>query len=148
MAHDPRVKARAVADLLTGVSISKVAAKYGISKSTAKAWADEACGQNRTESNGNTRSIIERAREQTFDQSLEVFLRASINMLITWARECSDPRFIRENPSGVHTLGQTVLDRAERIMSDLQSEAQTDGAESDGIPRLVPGHDPENLADA
>jgi hypothetical protein len=142
MAHDPKVKARVVADLLTGVSISKVATKYGISKSTAKAWADEACGQNRTESNANSRSIIERAREETFDQSLEVFLRASINMLITWARECSDPRFIRENPSGVQALGETVLDRAERIMSDLQSEAQTDGAESDGLPRLVPGNDP------
>lgn len=124
MAHSPEVKAAVVADLLTGLSASKAAIKHGVSKGIVIKWSQELNSENRPEDLTKTdRSIPEEIRQYEFDRKLEEFLSATIGMLQSWAKECSDPEFIRENPTGVNTLGATVLDRAERILSNIRSAA-------------------------
>jgi hypothetical protein len=122
MAHNPKLKAAAVADLLTGLSANKVAVKYKIGKATVIQWSKELKeAQNQPGKPTKTdRSVSEEIRQRRFDEALERFLTSTIGMLQVWATECSDPRFIRENPTGVNALGQSVLDRAERIMANIR----------------------------
>jgi len=122
MAHDPKLKAAAVADLMTGLSANRVATKYGIAKATVIQWSKDLrdAGNRLVEPTKTDRSIPEEIRQRRFDEALERFLTATVGMLQAWATECSDPRFIRENPTGVNALGQSVLDRAERIMANIR----------------------------
>jgi transposase-like protein len=138
VAHSPEVKAAVVADLLTGLSATKAATKHGVSKGIVIKWSQELNPENRPEElTKSDRSIPEEIRQYEFDRKLEEFLSATIGMLQAWAKECSDPKFIRENPTGVNTLGASVLDRAERILSNIRDTAPTTpsgGPEKDGLP--------------
>jgi hypothetical protein len=102
--------------------MDKVAEKHGIGKATVVAWAKELkSDRNRPNQLSETdRSVPEEARQRTFDEALETFLASAIGMLQAWAKECSDPGFIRENPTGVNALGASVLDRAERILANIR----------------------------
>ena len=116
------------------MSINKVAEKYGISKATASAWANELkTERNRTpEATKTERSVPEEVQQRTFDEALQTFLASAIGMLQAWATECSNPSFIRENPTGVNALGASVLDRAERILANIRdARAEDKGEDSD-----------------
>jgi transposase-like protein len=52
---------------------------------------------------------------------LIALLSESVGMVRAWARTCSDPSFIKDNPSGVNELGKTVLERADRLGALVQS---------------------------
>jgi transposase-like protein len=126
LAYSPEQKANAVAAFLGGDSWEKVCREFGIGKATLKRWLDETeIKRNRTE----IRNCSGEARESRFNEALEGFLEATVNMLHSWAKECSDPKFIRENPSGVHELGQTVFKSAERIMSSIRDEEEPEAEE-------------------
>jgi len=115
MAHSPEKKAAVVADLLSGIPQREVAKKHQVDRKTVIAWGKEV--------HHNSTAIAVR-KEQDFDAALKSFLFSTVAMLSAWATECADPKFIRENPRGVNELGQTVLDRAERILSSIRDETE------------------------
>ena len=122
MAHSPEKKAEAVADYFAGMGWDEACKKHSVGKATLSRWVEEA----KTEQKRNSSEIIgtpQEARAKRFDQSLEKFLGATLDMLNAWAEECSDRDFIKQNPSGVHELGKTVLDRADRLVGLVRSPA-------------------------
>lgn len=122
MAHSPKVKAAAVADLLTGLSCEKVAKRHGVGKATVVAWLnelktdqnrpDEATKPDRSE---NKVAITVEARQRSFDDHLNKLLFSALDMLQSWAELSADKGFARENPTGAKDLGSAVLDRLDRI---------------------------------
>jgi hypothetical protein len=115
MAHDPKVRAAAVTEIILGHTYDQISAKHDVPKSTVKLWADELkTAQNCTEP--ESLPISAEARKERFNKALDEFLMSSVQMLNAWAEACSDPGFIRSNPTGVNELGAVVLDRADRLV--------------------------------
>lgn len=108
MAHKPKVKAAAVADLIAGCTQREVAEKYAVGTGTVARWSDEL----KSEQSGAIAP-----RDEQFAVNLKQLLSNAIKMLDTWANECQDPSFVRSNPTGVCELGQVVLDRCDRLVA-------------------------------
>ncbi len=149
MAHTPGHKAAAVAAYFNGDGWDKVCADFGVSRSCLKKWIDKAKaelkengaqgqppkGTELKENSGNSSQTPTESRTKRFNEALETFLFSTIRMCQAWAEACSDPAFIQNNPSGVNVLGQTVLDRADRLAALVQppnqSNAEEESAELD-----------------
>lgn len=126
MAHSPEKRAEAVADYLGGMSWDATCAKHGVGIATLKRWVDES----KTEVKRKPSEIVatpQEARSKRFNDSLEKFLGATLDMLNAWAEECADRKFIQGNPTGVHELGKTVLDRADRLVGLVRSSSDDTG---------------------
>lgn len=122
MAHSPEKRAEAVADYMGGMQWADVCSKHGISTRSLKVWIDT------QKSKQEVKSALcpAESRDKRFNEALENFLGATIVMLQAWAVECSDKEFIRAKPEGVHELGKTVLDRADRFVSLVRAQPPTD----------------------
>ena len=146
MAYTPEKKAETIADLALGMGIREAGKKHGVGTTTVKRWYDELAKQNEKEQKGT----LGQAREQRFNNAVDKFLQATLNMLLIWAETCSDPAFIREKPSSVNELGQTILDRADRLVDSITGDGSgkngTNGTAADGapeLPRVVQNNDTE-----
>jgi transposase-like protein len=129
VAHDPKIKAAALADLLGGMSIRAVAKKYKVSNSTAGKWANE-----HEEPPQTTESITRQARIEQFEQSLLRYLGATMAMLESMALVAGDADLIRKSPDIALKIGDFVVERADRIaqrvVEGLRREAdRLEGAE-------------------
>ena len=116
MAHSPQKRAKAVSDYLGGMGWDATCAKHKISKGILSKWVEDY----KTEQKLNSSEIAaspQQARADKFNSALERFLGATVEMLNVWAEECADREFIRKDPQGVHELGKTVLERADRFVS-------------------------------
>lgn len=125
MAHSPEKRAEAVADYMDGMGWDMTCAKHKISRGILSKWVDDF----KTERKLNCSEIVgspQEARDKRFNDSLEKFLGATIEMLQVWAEECSNRDFIQRKPEGVHELGKTVLDRADRFVSLVRAQPPTD----------------------
>jgi hypothetical protein len=128
MAHSPQTKAKVIADIVKGVSLSEAERKHGVPKATISRWVEAEKTERKTEPKRNkgqfseirTQTPAERQRA-AFDQKLIALLGASLEMLEAWALECKNPEFIKKNPEGVNELGRTVLDRCDRILELVRS---------------------------
>lgn len=120
MAHSPQKRAEAVADIASGMSWAKAAAKHGVGKASLKLWVDEAKSSHLPGSLASASPIqpVE-ARKEQFNEALDGFLFKTLEMLDAWAKVCSDPAFIQKDPQGVNELGRTVLERADRLVSTI-----------------------------
>lgn len=125
MAHSPEKRAEAVADYMGGMTWDATCKKHDVSKRSLVEWVKDARSNQKGTSAEITASPAE-ARDRRFNDSLEKFLGATIEMLQAWAEECSDRDFIRSKPEGVHELGKTVLDRADRFVSLVRAQPPTD----------------------
>lgn len=132
MAHDPEIAAKAVNDVLRGDTYDVVASRYGVGKGTIKRWMDKA-QQTPTRRPAHEQKVPEalatcrdaamresQNRHIQFQDALEGFLLATVKMLNAWAKECSDPEFIRAKPGDVNELGKTVLQRADVLVAMVQ----------------------------
>lgn len=126
MAFSPKQKAAAIADLAKGLTYEEVTNKHGVSKACLCKWVKAA--KSKQEVGTPTKSITPAQRkENEFDTRLKKLLLASLDMVTTWAEQCSDPAFIKSNPEGVSELGKTVLERCDRIVNLVRGSNARDG---------------------
>lgn len=118
MAHDPQVRAAAAADILTGRRTWEgAAAYYKVSKSTLKAWVDDAKKVAKIEA--PTGQVIAINRKEQLRENIFDALDASVQLIAAIAKACSDPDFIREKPQEIRDLATTVWDRTDRMVQQL-----------------------------
>jgi hypothetical protein len=116
-----------VAAIIAGEEWHTVAKREGVSIGSISRWMDEAKSQGlevlpREERPVNLATIEERRAE--FNNALETFLLSSLKMLQAWTDVCTDPDFIRKNSHEAHELGQTILDRADKLVSLLRPKPE------------------------
>ena len=116
-------KAAVIADLALGSGIREASRKHDVPPTTVKRWHDELQKRNETKQGGT----LADARENRFDEAVEHFLHATLKMLNAWAAVCSDINFIKEKPSSVNELGQTILNRADRLVDQITGHKEDDG---------------------
>lgn len=137
MAYSPAVRARIVAALICGDLgwDGVVVDGRKVSKATLSAWMAAARGGAVVDRGGKSAAELRDVRRaspaatksnrtepapayaKTFDQLLEEFLMATIAMDAAIARTCAEPDFIRANPHGVNELGQSLRERADKLVS-------------------------------
>lgn len=89
MAADPKVKAKAVADLLAGKNLDDIAKKYKVAASTVKRWAGE-LKQDKSDSHPGTQRKL-----NAFKDAVERFAVATLDMLTAQAELLADKDYIR-----------------------------------------------------
>jgi len=132
MAHDPKTKAAACADLLAGMTIREVSTKHKVGIGTLGEWStdlktEQKTEQSRTKPNSGI-SVSEASRQNQFDTLLRSFLIGTLEMLNTWVEILQDPAFVKDKPSAANELGATVLDRADRLVSLIRPPGPDDGS--------------------
>lgn len=120
MAHSPKVRAAAVADIVRGVPWNEVQAKYKVSRGTLSAWLKSAKTELGTELSP-TRGLParEEARRAAFIAEMHGLLGDSIRMLRTWVRKASENEFLDKRPDDALALGTVALDRVDSIVERL-----------------------------
>ena len=137
----PEKKAAVVADLALGMGIREAAKKHHVNKSSVGRWAAEIDATRDREGQQGTLADV---RANRFDVAVDKFLHSTLNMLQAWADVCSEPAFIRDKPSSVNELGQTILNRADRLVDAIARDTGTANEQRAAeLPRVVQNNDTE-----
>ena len=145
MAHSPEKKGKVRADLLAGMTVRDAAKKHHVSASTVGDWLKEldaakksgqkpdmGTGQNRTNelSQVDRIALREEDRRNRMILVMDRFFEAAVDMMTVWAKEASDPAFIRKDTNAVLALGNAVLNRAERMCERSRPEEEVEHVEA------------------
>jgi hypothetical protein len=137
MAHSPEKKGQVRADLAAGMTVRDAAKKHRVSKSTVGDWLEELDKENKTgqkpdiepeQARTNELAPLDRVALREEDRrnkmiaTMDRFFEAAVDMLTVWAKEASDPAFIRKDTNAVLALGNAVLHRAERMCDRSKPE--------------------------
>lgn len=128
MAHSPEKKAEAVAAIINGDSWKSVQDRFGVSKGTLSNWIAQAKTElklNSPESSEITLSGSENKRKR-FDDALINLAFSSIEFLQSWAEICRDKDWVQGNAADAKGLGETVLDRIDRLMAVIGPSGSSD----------------------
>ncbi len=111
--HSPETKATALAALATGESVSSVARRLGISRTTASMWRD-AAGLNET-------TGVVHEKKAAIGEQVYRYLEDSIETLDGQVREMRDPVWLQQQSAAALAMLHGVLfDKTARMLAALQ----------------------------
>lgn len=115
MAHSPEKKAKAVADLVLGMSQPEVAKKHRIPVRTVGEWSQEIA---------NNRQTNAPARRDAFESAFYTLIESMTQAFIVFAKTCNDETFVREKPEGAARLAERTTDFIDRVMARAGAQTQ------------------------
>lgn len=139
MAHDPKIKAQAIALLLAGNSIGKTAEKLGISKSSVQNWQKEIKGESKHSQNStnntisqvhshleesnsfNTNSTVPSTQKKTRAELLDNLIDAKLETLIAQLEHFRDKDWLNRQSAGdLALLFGIEMDKAVRMLELIE----------------------------
>jgi transposase-like protein len=121
-AVDAETKASAVADVVSGESVSATAAKYGVSRTAVAKWRDQA--------GLNTLHASPQNQRQQWVDLITDLTRANLDALSAISRHCQDPAWLGKQRAGeLAILYGVQFDKLARLVAALAGDGPS---ESDG----------------
>lgn len=112
--HSNKLKGAAIAALLTGDSVSEVAARHGISKSVISRWRAKI-------PEGELQRVATK-KGQRFDDAVGNSVRASLESLTAQAKAVSDPEWLRQQSAkDLAMLHGVMFDKSIRLIESAES---------------------------
>ena len=117
--HSPQTKATALAALATGESVSSVARRLGISRTTATMWRD-AAGLNET-------TGVVHEKKAAIGEQVYAYLEESIATLDHQVRCMRDEAWLKQqSAAGLAMLHGVLFDKMWRLAAALQPSSNVD----------------------
>ncbi len=157
MAHDPAIKAQAIALLLAGTSIGKTADKLGIAKSSVSNWYKEIKGdaprpKNNTNSTANstipqvhshlpesnsfnTNSTVPSTQKKTRAELLDTLIDAKLETLIAQLEHFRDKEWLQRQSAGdLALLFGIEMDKAVRMLELIEKGKALKSTDQGALP--------------
>lgn len=122
VAHDQRVKAAALAELLTGGNVRAVARRFGVSHSALIQWRDAAGLKNV--------ALVKSEKQDELGELIAQYLRANIAALTAQAQQYADTTWLKQqNAHDAAILHGVLFDKCVDLLARAVRAAQpTEGS--------------------
>lgn len=117
--HPPEVKAAVLADLATGESLSRVARKHEVSRTTVAMWRDSA--------QMDPSTAVVREKRADLGEQLYGYLEDSLAALRAQLAVFADPRWLQRQPAGdLAILHGVIADKTARLLAAVRLDGPAD----------------------